>query len=56
MTQFGNIRSLNRAMFVDVTENHLFLLDGIKTSLPDIGSFLPSGAVHLHADEYQRSV
>jgi hypothetical protein len=30
MTQFGNIHSLNRAMFVDVTENHLFLLDGIK--------------------------
>lgn len=40
MTQFHDIRPFNAAVFADIAENHLLLLDGRETGLADIFRFL----------------
>jgi len=38
--QFHDICPLDGAMFFDIGQYHLFLLDWVETGLPDIGSLL----------------
>jgi hypothetical protein len=54
--QVHGLRSLNGAMLVNVAKNHLFLLDGVKTSLPDIGGFLPGGALFFRSSRSERKI